>query len=232
MFSLKHFNRIIPDTGLSFAPLRCESTQSLSSINLDQIQHRQKRQLGKDNQPPGMSSNEAQAYETDNGTMSLAGWSLDFCLSCDKQIDAGLYCSQACRLADYQRGQSIAERISVDRHPSVSSESSSTGAPVERSIFWLPPSINSRSPKLITEAVPLRNREGDFEAKPGSSLYHASSHSHAVVEGFSLDPPSSTKPGTLSGNYHIPQATREELRRYDDAFDHSRRRRERKQSRP
>ena len=34
---------------------------------------------------------------------SQMDWSHDFCLSCDKQTSEGIYCSQACRLADLEK---------------------------------------------------------------------------------------------------------------------------------
>lgn len=173
--------------------------------------------------------------------MSLAGWSLDFCLSCDKQIEDGLYCSQACRLADYQRGQPSTEHTSNDRYPSVSSDSSSTSAPVERSMFWLPPKIDFKSSKLKSHTVPstpkartVQHRQDNRQCDPRASWRLASRHIDSSMEELRLDMPSSTKPRNLleNGLKHMSETTREELRRYDDAFEHSVKRRERKQSRP
>lgn len=38
-------------------------------------------------------------------TMSLE-WTHEFCLSCDKQTDGTTYCSESCRLADYEKTSS------------------------------------------------------------------------------------------------------------------------------
>jgi hypothetical protein len=35
-------------------------------------------------------------------------WSPDFCLACDKQTDGNVYCSEACRLAEYEKSESDA----------------------------------------------------------------------------------------------------------------------------
>jgi len=65
-------------------------------------------------------------------------WSHDFCLSCDKQINEGAYCSQACRLADLEKA-GTPEPASPINFPT-SSTSSWASAPA--SGFNLPPAIN------------------------------------------------------------------------------------------
>lgn len=60
-------------------------------------------------------------------------WSHDFCLSCDRQMEGGTYCSQACRLADLEKaGQQQSAHLSS----SASSTSSSNHG------FYLPPAVN------------------------------------------------------------------------------------------
>lgn len=67
-------------------------------------------------------------------------WSLDFCLSCDRQIPDGLYCSQACRLADLDKAD-----VSEPATPSYSSWSSGYGGRGSFSSspgFRLPPAFD------------------------------------------------------------------------------------------
>ncbi|KAF2127202.1 hypothetical protein P153DRAFT_296050 [Dothidotthia symphoricarpi CBS 119687] len=65
------------------------------------------------------------------------GWSLDFCLSCDRQIaEGGTYCSQSCRLADLEKAGNTESRASSQLSSSASSTSSSNNG------FYLPPAVN------------------------------------------------------------------------------------------
>jgi hypothetical protein len=61
-------------------------------------------------------------------------WSHDFCLSCDRQMEGGTYCSQACRLADLEKG--AGQQQSAQLSSSASSTSSSNHG------FYLPPAVN------------------------------------------------------------------------------------------
>ncbi|KAF2471634.1 uncharacterized protein BDR25DRAFT_21921 [Lindgomyces ingoldianus] len=62
-------------------------------------------------------------------------WSHDFCLSCDRQIAEGAYCSQACRLADLEKAGTNEPTTPSNLSSSASSSSSSQG-------FYLPPAVN------------------------------------------------------------------------------------------
>ena len=97
------------------------------------------------------------------------GWSLDFCLTCDRQTTGGAYCSQACRLADLEKASPRSEpvisrqpgRLLETWSPSLSSSISAPPPPLDRfsplksrsssspsssslppSVFDLPPPIN------------------------------------------------------------------------------------------
>ncbi|KAF1955487.1 hypothetical protein CC80DRAFT_85813 [Byssothecium circinans] len=62
-------------------------------------------------------------------------WSPDFCLSCDRQIaEGGAYCSQACRLADLEKG--------TNEPQTPSQLSSSTSSTTSSNGFYLPPAVN------------------------------------------------------------------------------------------
>lgn len=85
-------------------------------------------------------------------------WSHDFCLSCDRQIPEGAYCSQACRLADL-------ERAGTPEPSSPSSSSSSLNSPTWRATgtgslnsgFYLPPALDFsayRSHSSHNDSVP------------------------------------------------------------------------------
>ncbi|KAI9886880.1 MAG: hypothetical protein M1823_001316 [Watsoniomyces obsoletus] len=81
------------------------------------------------------------------------GWSPDFCLACDRQTTGGVYCSQACRLADLERASpSVSPQAStgLDAWPSAAPVSGlpSSSLPLASlsslgsSGFYLPPPID------------------------------------------------------------------------------------------
>lgn len=167
------------------------------------------------------------------------GWSLDFCLTCDKQTDEGLYCSNACRSADRERGKSPIVKASDDHPLSSSTDSSSSSAPARISVFALPPAYDFRSSKAdgtnTAPATPI-----PIPQSPGRTAYTPRGQHHPQLElemstqqCFTFDHTfPSTSPKTPSSSRptsaNLSKATRDELRRYDDAFDRSRTRRQRK----
>lgn len=79
-------------------------------------------------------------YYYNHITMSAnMDWSPDYCLSCDRQISEGAYCSQACRLADLEKAKSPSQ---------LSSSASSTGSSTNG--FYLPPAVNFSAYKAPT----------------------------------------------------------------------------------
>lgn len=77
-------------------------------------------------------------------------WSHDFCLSCDKQIAEGAYCSQACRLADLEKAGCP--------EPSLTPYSSS--GVHTASGFYLPPAVNFAAYRSVakTSSAPTSPR--------------------------------------------------------------------------
>lgn len=70
-------------------------------------------------------------------------WSHDFCLSCDRQISEGAYCSQACRLSDLEKGASEPATPGLNFSTSASSTASYASSHLGTgSGFYLPPAIN------------------------------------------------------------------------------------------
>lgn len=45
--------------------------------------------------------------------MSLEDWTHQFCLACDKQTDGATYCSQSCRLADYENTSTASSELNL-----------------------------------------------------------------------------------------------------------------------
>jgi hypothetical protein len=114
-------------------------------------------------------------------------WSHDFCLSCDRQMEGGTYCSQACRLADLEKaGQQQSAQLSS----SASSTSSSNNG------FYLPPAVNFSQYK-----APSTSR--GFDMAPPSPY-----HYYTTTNGSYFAPPTA---GQTSQRSLTPSSSRSSL---------------------
>lgn len=142
-----------------------------------------------------------------------AEWSHDFCLTCDKQIEHGAYCSQACRLADLDKAS--------DYTTAASSYASSTGS--SSSGFYFD------TYKTSTSAPSSPNL---YSPKQPSYFSHSASPSTSSKR--SLTPSSSqtslTSMAAASATQGLSAQAASELRSYAHAFDQVRDMRRRKQS--
>ncbi|KAF2262258.1 hypothetical protein CC78DRAFT_606310 [Lojkania enalia] len=105
-------------------------------------------------------------------------WSYDFCLSCDRQIQEGNYCSQACRLAEMEKAGSSESTATSQLSSSASSSSSSSHG------FYLPPAYNFSAAK---NPSPSRG----FDLGPSSPQYYATAHGNYYT-------PAATSPTTTT----------------------------------
>lgn len=141
-------------------------------------------------------------------------WSHDFCLSCDRQMEGGTYCSQACRLADLEKaGQQQSAQLSS----SASSTSSSNNG------FYLPPAVNFSQYK-----APSTSR--GFDMGPSSP-----GHYYSTANGSYFAPPTagqrsltpSSSRSSLSSNSSTTQSgitaqAASQLNNYVRSFDQTR----------
>lgn len=164
-------------------------------------------------------------------------WTLDYCLSCDRQIPqsvngsssncARAYCSQSCHLADIERAS-----------PSSSSASSPTTTtttttqyhhPSSKSILaYLPPAIefppylsSSSQRRRPSPPPPVQITSSTFR---NPKLYNSSSIS-SLSSVNSYNSSSTTPPSTPSTNRDhglLSEKVRNELREYAGSFDHIR----------
>jgi len=81
--------------------------------------------------------------------MSL-DWTHEFCLACDKQTDGATYCSESCRLADFETTSSTPS--SGSSSPAFNGPSYdwsfSKPTPASQQKFYLSPAFDFSSPKL------------------------------------------------------------------------------------
>ncbi|KAF2142515.1 uncharacterized protein K452DRAFT_286932 [Aplosporella prunicola CBS 121167] len=144
-----------------------------------------------------------------------AEWSHDFCLSCDKQIAEGAYCSQACRLADLDKASSEC----------FSSSMASSYASSNNSGFYLPPAVNFSAYKTKTDSPPTspaayspRQQQSYFSSNDASKRTLSPSSSRSSLSSVT----------TPTQGLSAEAAT--QLRGYTQSFDQVRDMRRRKTS--
>lgn len=174
------------------------------------------------------------------------GWALDFCLSCDKQISEGVYCSQTCRLADLERAGSseMASPHSLLSSASIS-ESWAPSTLGTGSGFYLPPRLDFDSYKLSTASSPgttspLASPRTDTLFLPAAFTKPStlsSSHSRApsqpgLTTSSSRSSLSSAAIVFTERKGSLSEKSQQELRGYANAFDQAREDRQKRLSLP
>ncbi|TVY42198.1 hypothetical protein LSUB1_G002695 [Lachnellula subtilissima] len=150
-------------------------------------------------------------------------WSPDFCLACDKQTDGRVYCSESCRLAEYEvassNGGSTASSPTSPRGPF----SWPTRRP-SNTAFYLEPAYNfgnaqpygtTSSPQSSTFYQPSRPQTSPVPFTSRSVLTPSSSQSSL----FSLQ---SSTSSTTSEPSQLSDESKKALRAYASSFDQSR----------
>lgn len=146
-------------------------------------------------------------------------WSLDYCLACDKQTNGGVYCSEACRLAEYENANASSEASSPITPQGAGSWPMTK---LSNSIF-LQPAFDYTAFKPYG-STPPRKSPSTFISRPHSSpvqlskpiLTPSSSQSSLFSMQSTSSSQSSTEPSQLS------EEARRELRAYANCFDQSR----------
>ncbi|KAF2809629.1 uncharacterized protein BDZ99DRAFT_33104 [Mytilinidion resinicola] len=157
-------------------------------------------------------------------------WSHDFCLSCDRQIAEGAYCSQACRLADLEKAGTSEPQTPMNFSSSAASYASSSAG------FYLPPAVNFAAYKSTSTRL---------DSAPTSPSYYSTSttlssyfHTPASTGYASASPPKrSLSPSSSRSSLSSITSTQptqglsaqaaHELKGYVSAFDQTRDRKRR-----
>lgn len=143
-------------------------------------------------------------------------WAQDYCLACDRQTNGGVYCSQACRLADVDRSCSGSEPVSpAFSGPQTSLLSSFIGYGTG---FHLPPAIDfsiykssnttSQNPRRTSSVTTTKQPEPSSQ-RSQRTLTPSSSRTSLS----SIQTSSSTQSASLSDQI------RQELMTYTSSFD-------------
>lgn len=150
-------------------------------------------------------------------------WSPDFCLACDKQTDGNVYCSEACRLAEYEKASSNAGSTAS----SPISPRGSVSWPATRQSnngFYMEPAYNfskaqpygtTPSPRTSTFYQPSRPQSSPITFNSRPVLTPSSSQSSL----FSMQSSTSL---TASEPTQLSDESRKALRAYASSFDQSR----------
>lgn len=146
-------------------------------------------------------------------TMSLDMWTHEFCLSCDRQvqIDGEAYCSEACKMADFEKTPSTPSSRASSPGFSPASSFSSRPAPAK---FYLPPAYDFNQARPYGSSPQPSSSFGSYssETSPLSarSLTPSSSHSSLC----SMESVSSTAEAS-----QLSDKARMELRAYAVSFE-------------
>ena len=149
-------------------------------------------------------------------------WSPDFCLTCDRQTDGNVYCSEACRLAEYEKSSSNAGSTA-------SSPMSSRGLswptiqPANNGLFMEPaynfsnaqPYGTTPTPRTSYFHRPLRPQSSPTSHNTKPLLTPSSSQS-------SLFSMRSTTSSTCAEPAQLSDESRKALKAYASSFDQSR----------
>jgi hypothetical protein len=147
-------------------------------------------------------------------------WSPAFCLACDRQTDGKAYCSEVCRLAEYEVASNASSTASSPRSPRgpvswPARQSSPRG-------FHFEPAYNfSKAQPYGT--TPTRATHFYHPSRPQSSPVLSSkpvlTPSSSQSSLFSMQ---SSHSATAAEPIHLSDESRKALRAYASSFDHSR----------
>ncbi len=143
-------------------------------------------------------------------------WSPAFCLACDRQTDGGVYCGEACRLAEYEKANTGSEASSP------ASQRGPISWPTTRpgTNFYLPPAYDFGAYKSQAYGT----------SRTLSSTFSRPQSSPAVVSKPHLTPSSSqsslfsmrSSSSVSLEPVQLSEESRRELRAYASSFDQSR----------
>ena len=137
------------------------------------------------------------------------GWSLDYCLACDKQTSGGAYCCQSCRLADLsETSSSESEPITPITPTFLAAPTRGTGAHINSAF-----DSTSCKPTNPRSLLPLSQ-----QASYQTAVISATPSNRALSPSSSRSSLSSDSSKTTQSRQLSAQA-RSELRGYSNSFD-------------
>jgi hypothetical protein len=173
-------------------------------------------------------------------------WSHDYCLFCDKQTMGGLYCSQACRLADLETHECALESPSALFSDSESWTFSPSTYDIQRfsskssGNFQLPPPFDFdkyrasssgrlESPPLSPRTAPSmseQSQRGGNQSRPSVTKGKTTNYVYTQTQTRSLNPSSSRSSlssiASTGSTQGLSEQAISQLQNYSNSFDHTR----------
>jgi endogenous inhibitor of DNA gyrase (YacG/DUF329 family) len=103
--------------------------------------------------------------------MLFDSWAHQFCLACDKQVQADeeAYCSEACRLADFEKTASTSSSRASSPGYQPSSWGSSQSSKQTPTKFYLTPAYDFSNAKPYGQSAPRYTAPASYNLSPSSS---------------------------------------------------------------
>jgi hypothetical protein len=148
-------------------------------------------------------------------------WSPSFCLACDRQTDGNVYCSESCRLAEYEVASNAGSTASSPTSPR-----GYTSWPATRQSnngFFMEPAYNFNNAQLYG-TTPSPRAAQFHSARPQSSPVTFTSKTSLTPSSSqsSLFSMQSSHSSTSSEPIQLSDESRKALRAYASSFDQSR----------
>lgn len=149
-------------------------------------------------------------------------WSPAFCLACDRQTDGNVYCSEACRLAEYENASTAGSTASSPTSP----RATVSWPPAKQSNngFYMEPAYNFSNAKPYGTTPSPRTSRFSYTARPQSSPVTFTSKATLTPSSSqsSLFSMQSNTSSTSSEPIQLSDESRKALRAYASSFDQSR----------
>jgi hypothetical protein len=150
-------------------------------------------------------------------------WSPDFCLACDRQTDGNVYCSEACRLTEYEVASSTTGSPASSPTSARSPVSWSTTKPSHNG-FYMEPAYNFSKAQPYGTTPSSRASNFYQSARPQTSpvSYNSKPVLTPSSSQSSLFSMQSNTSSTASEPAQLSDESRKALRAYASSFDQSR----------
>ncbi|KAI1388792.1 uncharacterized protein F4822DRAFT_258064 [Hypoxylon trugodes] len=153
-------------------------------------------------------------------------WEPEFCLACDRQTDGATYCSESCRLSDFEKTSSTTSTPAGT--PGVAAPCSYWPTSRQQSKFYLPPAYDfSNAQPYGSTPLPqsyLSQRSESSSSSSNSTRVLTPSSSHS-----SLCSLRSTSSAGSEGT-QLSDKAKKQLRDYASSFEHARLQQQRRRS--
>ncbi|KAK8039131.1 hypothetical protein PG993_007542 [Apiospora rasikravindrae] len=141
-------------------------------------------------------------------------WDHQFCLSCDRQTDGATYCSESCRLSDFESSSPSTMMNTGASSPGFAASSHSWATSKSPTKFYLSPAYDfSNAQPYGSTPQPQSSLAQRSELTSGRGLTPSSSHSSLC----SLQSNSSTG----SDSKRLSEKAKKQLRDYASSFEHA-----------